>query len=100
GVGLVVRMRGRGTQVQYNGGSTRMKGSVRSLIDSLELNGRQPAQLLSFDYVHCSPEVATMLKLDEGAIVQRAARTYSRGQIPFSYLITYVPAHIGQSWKA
>lgn len=98
--GLVVRTRGRGTQVQYSGGSTRMKGSVSSLIDSLHVNGRQTAQLLSFDYVHCPPEVVAVLKLDKDAIVQRAVRTYSRGEVPFSYLTTYVPAHIGRSWKA
>lgn len=97
--GLVLRGRGRGTRVQYRGG-TRVRGSMQSLVDSLQANGRNRPDLIAFEYTPASPEVASMLALGNGAIVQRAVRTYSREDNPFSHLTTYVPAAIGQSWSA
>jgi GntR family transcriptional regulator len=96
--GLVSRGRGRGTRVQYAGG-TRVRGSVESLVDSLHANARNSAAVIDFGYMPAPEEVASSLNLGRAAIVQQAVRTFSRSGLPFSLLTTYVPEEIGRAWQ-
>lgn len=99
--GLAVRQQGRGTRVRYKGGGTIVSGSVQSLIDSLRANARNEApEVLDFNYVPASLEVATALRISAGSVVQRAVRVFSTSGLPYSHLTTFVPAAIGKQWSA
>ena len=96
--GLVVREQGRGTRVCINTHSTSVRGSVKGLVHSLHANGRGSVQLLDFDYLPCSEEVAAHLGLNAGDEVQRAIRIWHGEEGPFSHLTTFVPGRLGRSW--
>src|SRR3546814_16126592 len=55
--------------------------------------------LLSFGYETASPDVCTKLELPHGSTVQKAVRVRYHDDHPFSYLITYVPEHIGRQYS-
>src|SRR3546814_16331687 len=57
------------------------------------------ASLLSFGYETASPDVCTKLELPHGSTVQKAVRVRYHDDHPFSYLITYVPEHIGRQYS-
>jgi GntR family transcriptional regulator len=97
--GLVVRGRGRGTRVKYDGGRTVVRGNVQGLAESRRINSRAGTQrVLSFEYVNAPRDVATALRTPVGTVVQKATRIMESGGQPFSHLTTYVPAQLGQKW--
>lgn len=98
--GLAVRQRGCGTRVRYRSGGTQVAGSVDSLIDSLRANARNLTNVLSFDYVPASSEVASVLQLAPESTVQRAVRVSTRDGAPYSRLTTFVPEALGRHWTA
>jgi GntR family transcriptional regulator len=98
--GLVVREQGRGTRVCIDTHSTSVRGSVRGLVHSLHANGRGSVQLLDFDYLPASREVAVQLGLQLGDEVQRAIRIWQGDEGPFSHLTTFVPGILGRSWTS
>lgn len=97
--GLVVRGRGRGTRVRYDGGRTMVRGNVQSIAESRRINSRAGTQrVLTFEYVNAPRDVAIALRLRAGGVVQKAVRVMERNGAPFSHLTTFVPAQIGQQW--
>lgn len=96
--GLVVREQGRGTRVCITPHSTSVRGSVEGLVHSLHANGRGSVQLLDFEYVPASTEIAEKLGLTAEDQIQRAVRIWHGNEGPFSHLTTFVPAALGRSW--
>lgn len=95
--GLAVREQGRGTRVRLNSG-TIVTGSIESLVESLQANGRYQVEILDFDYIVVSPEVSSLLGLGDSDVVQRSIRVWHHANLPFSHLTSYVPAEIGRAW--
>lgn len=96
--GLAVREQGRGTRVCITPRSTFVRGGVEGLIHSLHANGRGSVQLLEFEYLPATKEIAEKLGIMDGSEVQRAVRVWHGKEGPFSYLTTYVPGAIGRRW--
>lgn len=93
--GLVQRHRGRGTIVTYNATFPVVKGDFSNLIDSLVTMGLETqVELLDVTDLSAPGDVADLMDLKPGALVQRATRLRKLQGEPFSYLITYVPADI------
>ncbi len=94
--GFVVRERGRGTRVVEHDRPPSMIASLDGLLENIGHIGRTTSvDVLDFGYVPASPDVAHALELAKGARVQRAVRVRSLGAERMSYLVTYVPEHIG-----
>lgn len=99
--GLVVRSRGRGTQVQLDHPSPPIRAPIEGVLENLLAMGlKTEVELLEFDYVPASAEVGTALECAAGDLVQRAVRVRRVRRDPFSYLTTYVPEAIGRSYTA
>lgn len=100
--GLVSRHRGRGTVVAGSAAIPVVKGSFDTLIESLQLMGlKTELKLLEFEEeVPAAANVARHLEIETGAPVQRAVRLRSLEGEPFSYLVTFVPAHIGRRYTS
>ena len=97
--GLVRRYRGRGTVVTYDSSTPTVKGSFENLIDGLKRMGLETeVQLLDTEIVSPSPAIAEALKLGRGASVQRIVRLRRLAEEPFSYLVTYVPEDIAETY--
>jgi len=100
GEGLVKRERGRGTRVIYRAPTPPVVASVDGLLENLLSMGLETdVDLLAFDYVDPTPEVARFLHCPDGAQVQRAVRVRHLKGAPFSHLTTYVPEVIGRSYS-
>jgi GntR family transcriptional regulator len=97
----VVRERGRGTRVVSRPPPAVVTSSVEGWLETASLMGiTTEARVLSFDYVAAEPSVAEALELPADARVQRAVRVRLLEGAPFSYLVTYVPEHIGSQYDA
>ena len=100
GADFVVRERGRGTRVVYRAVTPPVQANVEGLLENLLAMGlKTKVELLAFEYVDADVEVARVLQCDGGCTVQRAVRVRSLEGEPFSYLTTYVPDDIGQSYS-
>ncbi|MEJ8473798.1 GntR family transcriptional regulator [Roseibium algae] len=98
--GLVVRERGRGTRVIKRLSTPAVTSSIEGWLENASLMGQSTkAQVLDFDYVPASDDIAQALELETGAEVQRAVRVRWLGEEPMSFLITYVPADIGRQYE-
>jgi GntR family transcriptional regulator len=98
--GLVVRLRGRGTQVQSNNPVPPVRVPIEGLIENILAMGlKTEVELLEFDYMPATPEVAAALNCSAGDIVQRAERVRLLNGEPFSHLETYIPEAIGRSFS-
>lgn len=94
--GLVIRERGRGTSVVRRPPSPVVTSSIEGWLENISLMGMTTTvNVLSFDYVEASPEVADALQIESRAIVQRSVRVRSLEGEPMSYLTTFVPEDIG-----
>jgi len=99
--GLVVRERGRGTRVRYEGPTPPIRSSVEGLLENLLAMGlKTEVRLLEFDYVPATEEVARALHCEVRTPVQHAVRVRSLEGAPLSHLTTYVPEDIGRSFDA
>jgi GntR family transcriptional regulator len=96
--GLVIREQGRGTRVNPTPARIVVRGGIASLVQSLHANGRHSVKLIDFGYVSVPADIAEVLNLEEGAMVQRAIRVWNGPQGPFSHLTTFVPEKLGRSW--
>ena len=98
--GLVVRLRGRGTQVQTKNPVPPVRAPIEGLIENILAMGLETeVELLEFDYVPATVEVATALNCAAGDVVQRAERVRLLNGEPFSHLETYIPEAIGRSFS-
>jgi GntR family transcriptional regulator len=99
--GLVIRERGRGTRVRYRPKARTYKASMDGLLENLIAMGLETeVNLLSFEYVPASEEVAAALSCPIGQEVQRSVRVRSVEGQPFSFLTTFIPADIGRHYGA
>lgn len=97
--GLVRRQRGLGTVVTYNAAAPLVKGSFENLIEGLTRMGLDTqVQLLDCAIIPASPEIADLLELPPGSLVQRIVRLRRLSGDPFSYLITYIPEDIARGY--
>lgn len=99
--GLVTRSRGRGTIVAHDAGVVPFVVSVDGWIENISRMGRlTTVRLLEFDYRRAPTAIARELELDDEAEVQRSIRVRAHEGTPLSWLETWVPADIGQSYTA
>ncbi len=97
--GLVVRRHGKGNFAQPVITPPPIDTNLRGMLENLLAMGlRTRVDLIEFDYVPASPEVATRLELQQGAIVQRVVRVRHHENTPFSFLTTYVPETVGRTY--
>lgn len=99
--GLIERRQGLGTFPKSGNIKTApLPADINKLLARLsEMGSSTQASLLSFGYETASPDVCTKLELPQGAKVQKAVRVRYHDEQPFSYLITYVPEHIGRQYS-
>lgn len=98
--GLVVRERARGTRVVNSRAVTRLVAGVEGMLENNRRLGKETTvQLLTFEYVSPSAEIAGLLNVAEGSKVQRTERVRSIDGVPFSYAITFVPEAIGRTYS-
>ncbi|PCI44220.1 MAG: GntR family transcriptional regulator [Alphaproteobacteria bacterium] len=97
---LVARQRGRGTTVTFNNPVSHSSGNMAGLIEDMQNIAKETTvTILEFDYIKAPPQAVDALKLDPAAIVQKAIRIRHKDQMPFSYVVTYLPEEIGQTFK-
>jgi len=97
--GLVVRERGRGTRVTHRPPAPAVTSSIEGWLENASLMGvATSARVLEFGYVAASEDIAHALEIEAGMEVQHAVRVRSLDGEPMSYLVTYVPADIGQQF--
>ncbi|WP_091743214.1 GntR family transcriptional regulator [Phenylobacterium immobile] len=93
--GLVARYQGRGTYVSGAQPLPVVIASFDDLADSPQIEGFETTlELLEVAVVPAPDEIATALKLANGAGVQRAVRRCRVAGSPLAYLVTFVPLHI------
>lgn len=98
---LVNRERGKGTIVSYRHRPTPPDSSVEVLMENLlNMGFETQVQLLEFEFVQASPDVAALLDIETQDRVQRAIRVRHMDDNPFSFLTTYVPEDIGSKFSA
>ncbi|MBD3662352.1 GntR family transcriptional regulator [Sulfitobacter aestuariivivens] len=95
-MGRVVRERGKGTRVlPFEASPAAMKASLDGLLENVGHMGRvTTVKVLETRNIPATAEVAEMLELEEGAVVQRAVRVRALADAPMSYLVTIVPKQI------
>lgn len=94
--GLVTRSRGRGTTVTNTTPRPPMRASFQGQMEDLLSMGLETeVDLIDFNYVPASEDVARALDCAAGIDVQRSVRIRRTGAGPLSHLTTYVPAEIG-----
>jgi len=97
--GLVIRERGRGTRVTYNGSAPPQQASIEGMLENIMAMGLDTqVSLLEFAYVPATGPVAHALGCAENEDVQRAVRVRSHEGEPFSYLVTFVPEAVGKTY--
>jgi GntR family transcriptional regulator len=98
--GFVKRERGRGTRVIYQPPNPPVQASVEGLLENLLTMGLETqVRLQSFEYIKPDNEVMRALQCKADNLVQRAVRVRCLEEKPFSFLTTYVPENIGQSYS-
>lgn len=99
--GLVTRSRGRGTVVSGSKPRRPFRASFEGQMEDLLSMGLETeVELLDFDYVAASQEVADALACEAGETVQRSIRVRSAGGESFSHLTAFVPSWIGRKFTA
>lgn len=98
--GLIERRQGSGTYPTANKVKVQpLPADIKKLLAHLDkLGANTKAVLLSFDYEKPSADVQHRLELPANARVQKATRVRYHDDAPFSYLVTYVPEHIGKRY--
>lgn len=99
--GYVARQRGRGTVVTFNPAAPVVMGSFENLFQSLkEMGLGTQVDLLDVREVSADGDVARLLGIEPGVLLQRAVRLRKIEREPFSYLITHVPALYAKGFDA
>lgn len=101
GEGLISREPGRGTRPirpgGENGGEAPLRTQLTGLLENLVSMGmRTSVKVLDVDTVSASAAVAAALKLETGALVQKAVRVRSTKDGPLSHITTWVPAEVAR----
>jgi GntR family transcriptional regulator len=97
--GLIVRRHGKGTFAQPVITPPPIHTNLRGMLENLLAMGlKTQVELLAFDYVPASADVAARLELEPGMTVQRVVRVRSYEATPFSFLTTHVPEAIGRTY--
>jgi GntR family transcriptional regulator len=97
--GLVMRQRGRGTTITFSNPVSSSPTSMDGLLeDMLSIVKETTVKVLEFDYVIAPPQASDALKLPASTLVQKAIRIRHKENMPFSYVITYLPEDIGRSF--
>lgn len=92
---LVTRHRGRGTIVASGIAIPVVRASFDNLIESLRLMGLETQiELIDVGKVVADAALATILRVRQGAPLQRAIRRRMLNDEPFAYLVSFVPAEI------
>lgn len=98
--GLIVRSHGKGTFAQPVITPPLIHANLRGMLENLLAMGlKTQVELLAFEYVPASADIAATLELEAGVLVQRAVRVRSHETIPFSFLTTHVPEQIGRTYS-
>lgn len=98
--GLIVRERARGTRVVGSRAVTRLVAGVEGMLENNRRLGKlTTVQLLKFEYVRPTRELAKLLQVGEADKVQRTERVRSIEGIAFSYAVTFVPEPIGRTYS-
>lgn len=98
-LGLVERRRGAGTRIVPRDMAAAVPGDIDGLLENLtDMGNRTQVKVLEFGYTLPMPDVQAELQVGATELVQRAVRVRSYKRAPFSYLTSYVPGHIGQSF--
>ncbi len=98
--GLVSRRRGLGTRVLERPRPPMVRASIEGWLENVSVMGKTTrADVLSFDYVPATRNVAEALDVPGGAMVQRAVRVRWLAKDPMSYLVTYVPESLGRRYS-
>lgn len=99
--GFVGRHRGRGTVVTFNVAAPVVTGNFDNLLDSLKIMGLGTAvRLIEHAIIKVPDDIQKWMNLPKGTKVQRAVRLRSIEGVPFSYLLTHVPAEIANTYRA
>ncbi len=99
--GLVVRRRGRGTELVRPMSAAPVEANISGLIENLLAVGLETkVDVLEFGYGPASAAVRRSLGLGDGAQVQRAVRVRRHEGVPLSYSTSWVPAEIGRAYTA
>lgn len=95
---FVVREKGRGTRVSSRKPvSSSITGSVEGMLENnLVMGLKTHVEVLEFDYVPVTTDIAEALNLEAGEIVQHSVRVRQHEGVPFSFLTTFIPAPIGR----
>jgi GntR family transcriptional regulator len=103
GEGLISREPGRGTRPigaalrDAPPASGSMRTQLTGLLENLVSMGlRTSVRVLEVDTVKASAAVATALRMEPGALVQKAVRVRSTREGPLSHITTYVPADVAR----
>lgn len=95
--GLVTRRRGAGTFARPPGRAEPVHANLHGLAqDLLAMGRRTTVRLVEAAYVAAPAEIAALLKLPAGSVVQKSVRVRSMQDTPFSHLTTWVPEDIGR----
>lgn len=98
--GLVARQRGRGTTVIYSAPKSQSNSDMDGLIENLvSIAQETEVTLLDFEYTDAPVDAVAALALNPEDKVQHAVRVRHKDQVPFSYVVTYVPERIGRSYS-
>jgi GntR family transcriptional regulator len=99
--GLIVRRHGKGTFAQAVLAPPPIQTNLRGMLENLIAMGlKTHVELIDFGYLAATPEIAALLELEDGALVQKAVRVRSFDGTPFSFLTTHIPEAIGRSFAA
>ena len=102
GEGLITREPGRGTRPvrapdEAAGAEPALRTQLTGLLENLVSMGlRTSVKVLEVDTVAASTAVAAALRLDSGALVQKAVRVRSTREGPLSHITTWVPADVAR----
>lgn len=101
GDGLVVRRRGRGTQLVNQVAAAPVEANISGLIENLLAVGLETTvDIREFGYVRAPAAARGALALAEGSVVQRAVRVRRFKGEPLSYSTSWVPEKLGRAFTA
>lgn len=96
---LIVRRQGKGTCVADCAPMGHFHAGIDGLLgDTMRMAAATDVEVLEFEYVRADRSVAAALDVKAGDRVQWAVRVRRLDNVPFSYLITYVPEPIGRGY--
>jgi len=98
--GLIVKRHGKGTFAQPVITPPAIHTNLRGMLENLVAMGlKTKVEIIDFDYLPASADIAARLELQPGDLVQRAVRVRTYEGTPFSYLTTWVPEHVGRTYS-